>query len=224
MYIDLFVKQHIQAQIASDAALNHLIGIQMPVTPYQPDDIIQFWFDRPLSEAGTASYRKVWFAKNADFDAVVKQRFADVYAAGLAGQLDPWRTTPTGTLALILLFDQFPRNMFRDTPAAFATDAKALELAKGAIAQGFDQQLTPMQRWFVYMPFMHSESLNDQQRSVELFETLRTHPAIASAYDYALKHRAVIERFGRFPHRNVLLDRTSTPTELEFLTQPGSSF
>jgi len=224
MCIDLFVKQSIQAQIASDAALNHLIGIQMPVTSYQPDDIIQFWFDRPPNEAGTASYRKVWFAKNADFDQAVKQQFAYVYAAGLAGQLEPWRTTPTGTLALILLFDQFPRNMFRDTPAAFAADAKALALAKSAIAQGFDQQLPPIQRWFVYLPFMHSEHLNDQQRAVELFETLRSNPEIASAYDYALKHQAVIERFGRFPHRNAILGRTSTPTELEFLTQPGSSF
>jgi len=196
----------------------------MPVTSYQPDNIIEFWFDRPLNEAGTATYRKVWFRKNADFDQAMNQQFAEVYAAAVAGHLDRWQITPIGTLALILLLDQFPRNMFRDKPDAFATDVKALELANSAIAQGFDQQLPPIQRWFVYLPFMHSESLNDQQRSVELFETLRSHPDIASAYDYALKHREVIQQFGRFPHRNAILGRTSTPEELEFLKQPGSSF
>jgi uncharacterized protein (DUF924 family) len=127
-------------------------------------------------------------------------------------------------VTLVLLFDQFPRNMFRGTPQAFATDDRALAIAQKALAQRFGQSLPVVQRWFFYMPFEHSETLEHQRQAVELFYPLRNSPDAAGTYSYAVKHLAVIEQFGRFPHRNQSLDRESTPAEREFLKQPGSSF
>lgn len=190
----------------------------------QIEDIIRFWFDRSPHESGTGSYRKVWFSKDPAFDQEIETRFRSVYEQAAAGELDHWQETATGSLALILLLDQFPRNLFRGQPRAFATDHKALTIARHAIDQGLAQTLPPIQRWFVYLPFMHSEDLEHQNQCVELFETLRDNPEIESAYTYALKHRDVIERFGRFPHRNQFLGRGTTPEEAEFLKQPGSSF
>lgn len=187
--------------------------------------ILQFWFGEPGSEA--ASYnqrRKVWFGKQPEFDALICQQFQAVYKQAVVGELENWQQTPQGCLALIIVLDQFPRNMFRGTPQAFAADFQALRSAQFAIEQGFDHQLVPIQRIFMYLPFEHSEDLVQQQRSVELFHQLSTEaPELADVHDYALRHQAVIQKFGRFPHRNVILGRESTAAELAFLQQPGSS-
>ncbi len=188
----------------------------------QIDEIIRFWFTEP--DGTTGKNRKVWFTKDPEFDAIVRDRFLVAYQAAATGALDPWQESATGCLALILLLDQFPRNIFRGQPESFATDAKALAVAQGAIFQGFDQALPLIQRWFVYMPFMHSEDLAIQRQSVELFRQFTEDPETQSSYPYAIKHLEVIERFGRFPHRNAILGRENTPEETEFLKQPGSSF
>ena len=127
-------------------------------------------------------------------------------------------------MALILLLDQFPRNLFRGTPRAFATDPQALAAARNAVDRGFDRHFLPVRRWFLYLPFEHAEDLQLQQQSVKLFEQLRDDAASASTIDYAIRHFEVIQRFGRFPHRNQILGRQTTPEEAEFLNQPGSSF
>lgn len=186
------------------------------------NDVLTFWFEDPTGQ--TASYRKVWFSKNAAFDQEIRDRFLDLYEQANYGMLAHWQETPQGCLALILLWDQFPRNMFRNQPEAFATDEKALVCAQQAIARGFDQALPLIQRWFVYLPFMHSEILAMQQQSVELFRQFIDDPNTQSSYPYALKHLEVIERFGRFPHRNSILGRENRLEETEFLQQPGSSF
>jgi uncharacterized protein (DUF924 family) len=189
-------------------------------------EILEFWFGNPQQEDTSYSQRrKIWFRKDPNFDQVVSDRFLATYQQAVAGDLDDWQESPLGTLALVLLFDQFPRNMFRGTPKAFATDSRALFLAKKAIAQGFDQAISAIQRLFFYLPFEHSENLADQHQSVALMQQLRdTDPDLDDVFDYAIRHRDVIERFGRFPHRNQILGRTSTPEEAEFLLQPGSSF
>ncbi|HEY9615268.1 MAG TPA: DUF924 family protein [Microcoleaceae cyanobacterium] len=189
----------------------------------QIEAILKFWFDDP-NAITTGGYRKVWFSKDPDFDRTIQTQFLTDYQQAAIWQLDHWQATPTGCLALILLLDQFSRNLFRGQPQSFATDAKALMIAEQAIAQEFDQALPLIQRWFVYLPFMHSEDLAMQQRSVQLFTPFQDNPVTQSAYTYALKHLEVIERFGRFPHRNAILGRETTPEEAKFLTQPGSSF
>ncbi|NET55767.1 MAG: DUF924 domain-containing protein [Symploca sp. SIO2E6] len=189
----------------------------------QIKEILDFWFGKP-QDPDYGKIRKFWFTKNPEFDQEVRSRFLSVYQQAAAGQLDQWRTSPHSCLALIILLDQFPRNLFRSQPQAFASDPQALSMAQYAINQGFDQQLPPVQRWFIYMPFEHSENLEHQRQSVELFTGLTDEPNFASAIDYAHRHLKVIERFGRFPHRNQILGRASTPEELEFLQQPGSSF
>ncbi|MGB7444280.1 MAG: DUF924 family protein [Coleofasciculaceae cyanobacterium] len=186
-------------------------------------EILDFWFGKP-NQPDYGKERKVWFSKNPEFDQEVRSRFLEDYQLSAIGQLGDWQKTPLGCLALILLLDQFPRNMFRGQPQAFATDPQALATAKHAVAQGFDQELLPVQRWFIYIPFEHSEKLADQQRCLELFSTLKDEPSSASTINYAYRHFQVIERFGRFPHRNQILGRETTPEEAEFLQQPGSSF
>lgn len=189
----------------------------------QVNEILEFWFGNPES-ADYGKQRKQWFTKNPTFDNDVRSQFLNDYQQAAAGQLDNWKTSPQSCLALIILLDQFPRNMFRGQPQAFATDSKALETAEHAIDWGFDQELLPIQRWFIYLPFQHSENLKHQHQSVELFSTLKDDPNCAEGIDYANRHLRVIERFGRFPHRNSILGRQTTPEEAEFLKQPGSSF
>lgn len=190
--------------------------------------VLGFWF-LPTSDHGHSHFRAEWFGKDDAFDAMIRTRFAAEVEAALNGQL-PLADGPEEHLAHILLLDQFTRNIFRNTPRAFAGDAQALALANGLVNQGRDLTLPPFMRWFVYLPFEHSELLVDQERAVELFTHLRadaqtlTDAAFDGALDYAIKHRNVIARFGRFPHRNAILGRLSTPEELEFLSQPGSSF
>ncbi len=189
-----------------------------------PADVLDFWFGAP----GSAEYgrlRKHWFEKNPAFDEAIRQRFLPTLEAAAAGQLDGWANQPESLLALIVLLDQFPRNLFRNTPRAFATDARALALAQQAVTQGFDAHLMPVARAFIYLPFEHSEDLALQDRAVALFTALAGNGAeFASYLDYAERHRKVIRRFGRFPHRNAILGRASTAAEIEYLSQPGAGF
>jgi uncharacterized protein (DUF924 family) len=176
------------------------------------DDIVTFWF-QDLSP-------KDWYRKDKEIDAEVTRRFGEVYSRLNEGVPDDWLATPQGILAAILVLDQFPRNMFRDHPRAFATAAQALDLSKRAIAEGIDLKLKPEERAFVYMPFQHAEDAEDQARSVELFTALGNKLNL----DFAVRHKEIIDRFGRFPHRNAVLGRASTEDESAFLKEPGSSF
>jgi len=176
------------------------------------DGIVDFWFGELTPED--------WWRKVPAIDAEIGRRFSAVYDALKSGVPADWFSTPKGYLAAILAFDQFPRNMFRDDARAFATDAQALLLAKRAIADGIDAKLPPEQRAFIYLPFQHSEDRNEQVRSIELFTALGNPLNL----DFAIRHKQIIDRFGRFPHRNEILGRKSTPEELAFLRQPGSSF
>ncbi len=189
-----------------------------------PVDVLDFWFGAPGSrEFGRP--RKRWFKKNPAFDEEIRRRFLSALEDAAAGRLDGWAAQPEGLLALIVLLDQFPRNLFRNQPRAFATDSLALDLAQQAVKQGFDGRLLPLQRVFAYLPYEHSEDLAMQDRSVTLFAGLAEGREGFGAYlDYAEKHRAVIRRFGRFPHRNAILGRASTPEEIEYLAQPGAGF
>ena len=182
--------------------------------------VLDFWFQ----PAG--SYRPEWFRKDAAFDASIRDRFAADVEAALAGTL-PAPVSEEDLLAHIVVLDQFTRNIFRDSARAFAGDAQALRLAMRLVTEGRDKNLGPWQRWFAYLPFEHAESPLEQERSVALFAALAREmqaPAFDSALDYAERHRVIIERFGRFPHRNAILGRASTAEESEFLKQPGSSF
>lgn len=185
--------------------------------------ILNFWFGEPTDE-NYGKPRQVWFQKKPKFDAEIRSQFLADYDRASRGELDDWREDQESCLALILLLDQFPRNLFRGTPKAFATDDRALKTAKYAIARGFDRPLIPVKRWFFYLPLEHSENLEDQYRALGLFRQLSGDPDSASGIDYARRHFEVIQRFGRFPHRNEILGRSPTPQEREFLKQPGSSF
>jgi uncharacterized protein (DUF924 family) len=185
--------------------------------------LLNFWFGSPKTPT-FGQPRKFWFVKDPAFDLDLKQRFLETYQRACKGQYDNWPQTTLGSLALILVFDQLPRNFFRDSSQAFATDARALAIAQELVASRCDRQLVPVQRWFVYLPFEHSENLEHQHQAVALFEQLSADPDSTRAIEYAYKHRDVIQRFGRFPHRNTRLNRPSTPEELEFLRQPGSRF
>ena len=188
------------------------------------NEILDFWFGTSQEDtAGIA--RKVWFTKDPGFDQTIQTRFMADYQQAAAGKLYHWQQSSQGCVALVLLLDQFPRNMFRGSARAFATDTQALSVTQHAIACALNQELPPLQRWFLYIPFMHSENLDHQRQSVELFRQLRDEDSeTKSAFPYAVRHLEVIERFGRFPHRNKILGRVSTPEETEFLKQPGSSF
>jgi uncharacterized protein (DUF924 family) len=189
----------------------------------QPQQILNFWFGQP-SDVNYGKSRQIWFSKQPEFDLEVTNQFLSDYTQAASGELDEWRHSSDSSLALILLLDQFPRHMFRDTPQAFATDWQALSIAQYAVAQNYDTQLSPVQRWFIYLPFEHSENLDHQRRSVELFAQLREDPDSTDTINYAVRHMEVISRFGRFPHRNIILGRPSTPAEEEFLQQSGSTF
>lgn len=196
-----------------------------PTVAAAPDSaaVLAFWFGTP-DDAEFTKPRRAWFTKDPAFDAEIRRRFGRLYEDALAGRCDHWRDDPQACLALILLFDQFSRNMFRDTPRAFAADPRALELARHAVAMGFDRRVPVVHRAFFYLPFEHSEDIADQHRAVALFEAVDPHPGKAEGIDYAVRHRDIIARFGRFPHRNAILGRESTAEEIAFLNQPNSSF
>ncbi|MGB2925187.1 MAG: DUF924 family protein [Limnothrix sp.] len=185
--------------------------------------VLDFWFGE-RTDPNYGRSRKEWFIKNSAFDDLVREHLESFYQQAKLGLFKNWRRNPNGCLALIILLDQVPRNLFRRTPQAFATDNKALEIAQWAIANSFDHGLLTVQKLFIYLPFEHSETIADQRRSLELFNSLADDPEAKSFIDYAQKHFDVIERFGRFPHRNEILGRTNTAAETEFLSQPGSSF
>lgn len=189
----------------------------------RPEDILDFWFGPPGS-AERDRKRDVWFKSDPAYDALLRDSFLADQQRAAAGEYDFWTSTPEGSLALLLLLDQLPRNLYRDSPQAFATDARARDIAGITVPRGFDQLLPPVWRWFVYLPFEHSERLHDQERSLSLFGALPATPEHDEVKDYAKRHYDVIKRFGRFPHRNAILGRASTPEEIEFLKQPGSSF
>ena len=168
-------------------------------------DVLDFWFSPDMEPH--------WFSKSDAIDDQIRDAFADTHHAAHRRELDGWADTPDGALALVIVLDQFPRNIFRGTGRAFESDEIALEHARAAVDAGFDQQLEPARRVFLYLPFEHSEDLPDQTRSVELFEALGD----PGYLDYAVQHRDIIERFGRFPHRNAVLDRPNTPDEDAFL-------
>ncbi|MGI2907906.1 DUF924 family protein [Tolypothrix sp. VBCCA 56010] len=189
----------------------------------QAKPILEFWFGHP-DEPNYGKPRKTWFNKTPEFDEELRTRFGTDYQKAAAGHLDDWIDLPETCLALILLLDQFPRCIFRDTPEAFATDWEALSAAQQAIALGYDRHFLPVQRWFIYLPFEHSENLDHQHQSVKLFQQLSHDPDSAEAIEYAYRHLEIIERFGRFPHRNAILGRISSLEEEEFLQQPGSGF
>ena len=177
-----------------------------------PGDILSFWFEE--------IEQKKWFKGGPEFDALIQDRFGDVFEAAAAGELDPWADTPEGCAALIIVLDQFSRNLYRDDARAFATDAKALALTKVAIEKGWLDLIPADHAKFLLTPLMHSEDLADQERGIPLFAKYGG----PDKERYAIAHRDIIARFGRFPHRNKLLGRQSMPEEEEFLTQPGSSF
>jgi uncharacterized protein (DUF924 family) len=184
-----------------------------------PGDVLAFWFG-PTPHVERAE----WFRKDAAFDAAIRERFGDALARGLAGAYGEWCGEPHGALARVVLLDQFTRNAFRDTPRAFAGDARALATADEAIARGFDAALDRYERWFLYMPYEHSEDRAMQRRALELFGALARDEGLDGPLPYAERHAAIVERFGRFPHRNAILGRESTPEEIAFLREPGSSF
>ncbi|MEJ7632474.1 MAG: DUF924 family protein [Rubrobacteraceae bacterium] len=191
--------------------------------PSSAGGILDFWFGRE-DEPGYGEFRNVWFQKDEDFDREVQTRFREDHERAANGDLDEWREEARSALALVILLDQFPRNIFRGDAQTHATDAKAQEVSEHAIERALDRELPAFQRMFLYMPFMHSESIEAQRRSVELFQRLRDEPGGPDVVSYAIGHRDIVERFGRFPHRNDILGRQTTPEEAEFLTQPGSSF
>lgn len=189
------------------------------------------WFGDEADDAAVAAARAgLWWGKSPDTDLEIEAAFGDVASRAAAGTLDHWTGFPRGRLALILALDQLPRVIHRGTPAAFAADAAARWAAERGLASGVDRLLRPVERVFFYLPFEHSESIADQERSVQLFESLAAEvpPAWRRTFDgfldYAHRHREVIVRFGRFPHRNAVLGRDSTPQELAFLAEPDSSF
>ena len=197
-----------------------------------PDTIHEYWFGSALQDAAvTARERaRLWWSKSREFDNEIRRRFENCVIKAGSGELDYWAANPQDRLALILLTDQFPRSIYRGSAKAFAFDTKALSLARDGIDLGFDNALRPLEKVFFYLPLEHSELLADQQRSVSLFQKLVDEagpdqkPTFAEYLDFAVRHRDIISRFGRFPHRNEALGRISTPEELSFLQQPGSGF
>ncbi|MGH6902775.1 MAG: DUF924 family protein, partial [Geminicoccaceae bacterium] len=175
-------------------------------------EVLTFWFSEQS--------RRLWFAPTPEFDQEIRERFAGLSARAASGELSAWEQTPDGCLALCVLLDQMPRNMFRGTPHVYATDRKALEVAKRAVSMGFDRGLPSEQKQCLYLPFSHSERLADQERALALFEAA----GLADALAYVRGHLAIIRRFGRFPHRNAILGRSSTPEEREFLAQSPESY
>ncbi len=176
------------------------------------EQVLQFWFEELEP--------KQWWVKDTELDAQITQRFGELHQQAIQGELHAWRGSALGSLAEVIVLDQFSRNIFRDTAGAFAADPLALALSQTAIERGYDRILSPTQRSFLYMPYMHSESKLIHSEAVQLFEAL----GISSTLEFEFKHKAIIDRFGRYPHRNAIVGRDSTAEELAFLEQPDSSF
>jgi uncharacterized protein (DUF924 family) len=194
--------------------------MQSTVLPDQARTLLDFWFGPP-GDPDRERHREIWFKSTDEFDTALRREFLADYEAAAAGSLDEWEASAEGALALVLMLDQVPRNIFRGTPRAYATDAAARAAADRALARGFDMMVPPAWRLFFYMPFHHSENLTDQRRSVALSATLprRNPDRRGSLRRYGCPYVEVIERFGRFPHRNEILGRQSTPEEVAFLAE-----
>lgn len=198
--------------------------------PWQP--LLDFWFGDDADDVTRARRQSsLWWGKSSETDALIQRRFGELAEAAATGKLDDWAEVPAGRLALILLLDQVPRNIHRGTPAAFAQDAKARELCLKGLVLGADKGLSPLGRVFFYLPLEHAESGEQQARSVALFEALAAEQASSEARDtfegfadFARRHRVIVDRFGRFPHRNAILGRPDQGEETAFLQQPGSGF
>lgn len=193
--------------------------------------VVDYWFGHNPNDAATAKEQSsLWWSKNPAIDAEIRHRFKSLVVTTETGSLDGWKSSIDGVLALILLTDQFPRNIYRDTPEAFRLDPLARKFCKDGLVSRADQDLRPIERVFFYLPLEHSEDPDDQHRCVTLFRELAAEvsaelkPAFDGFVDFALRHKVIIDRFGRFPHRNRILGRRSTLDELEFLQQPDSSF
>lgn len=207
-----------------DQEKHHAISSEMtPPDLTRAEALLDFWFGPPGTPERTQA-REVWFKADAAFDAACRRQFLGDHERAAAGELAAWQRAPESSLALVLLLDQLPRNLFRDTPRAFATDPLARQMARHAIDAGFDRRLPPVWRWFFYLPFEHAEELADQALCVALHQSLPEDGDKAELLHYARRHYEIIARFGRFPHRNRVLGRTSTPEEAEFLREPGSAF
>lgn len=176
------------------------------------EEVLKFWFGEEPTQA-----RKEWFVKDEKFDSKIRVQFLSLYQRASQGELATWAEDPQSLLALLIILDQFPRNMFRQKPESFVADALARQYAKKGLSKGFDQQVLPLQRVFYYLPFEHSEKIEDQEESVRLFIKLEQELPRSGFTDYAIKHAEIIKRFGRFPHRNAILKRSSTREEKEFL-------
>jgi len=197
----------------------------------QAESILEFWFGSEADDVLAAKQQaKMWWKKSPQVDHEIRERFADLLDMAADGKLDDWLAEPRTRLALIILADQFSRNMYRDTARAFAFDRFAQTWCKSGLDSAADRQLRPIERVFFYLPLEHSESLPDQQRSVALYKELvdtvpDEHRELFEGYlQFAERHRDIVQRFGRFPHRNAILGRESTEAEIAFLRQPGSSF
>lgn len=194
-----------------------------PIDPHA-SQVLDFWFGAP-GESHYLQTRAEWFRKDAAFDALIRQRFGALIESALRGELAGWAAQPLSALAQIIVLDQFTRNTRRDSADMFAGDAQALAAAHAMCRAGSDRRLAGVQRQFVYLPFEHAEDLGEQRESLRLFAELgRDEPALAGLLEWARKHHDIVVRFGRFPHRNAALGRTSTAEEIEFLRQPGSGF
>lgn len=199
-------------------------------TPVEAEAVLGFWFG-PLDAQGLPDEARMrrWFS-GGDVDAEIRRRFGSLHARAAEGACDGWTASPRGTLALIVVLDQFSRNLHRGTPAMYANDARAVALAEDLVAAGRDRALRPVERLFVYMPFMHAEAVVPQERCVGLLTGLvdesagRLRDALSENLRFALLHRDIVVRFGRFPHRNAILGRDSTPEEVAFLKGPDSRF
>jgi uncharacterized protein (DUF924 family) len=188
-----------------------------------PQEVLDFWFGAPGSpEYGAA--RALWFRGGPEADRAIRDRFLGCYERAAAGRLDHWGEAPRPCLALVVVLDQFPRNMFRGAARSFAADDLARQAARRVLARGYDRGLLPVERMFAYLPFMHSEDLADQRLSVELFSGLDDYPGRRQSIDYAVLHLRIVERFGRFPHRNDILGRASTPEEIAYLANGAERF
>ena len=191
--------------------------------PERARHLLDFWF-APEGDPGREKRRQIWFKSTAEFDTAVRGNFLADHELAAKGALSAWEAMPESALALVLLLDQVPRNIFRGDPRAYASDPQAHAAAGRALAQGFDLGVPPVWRIFFYLPFEHSEDIANQRRALDLFAALPTDPDRPQALGEVHRHYDIIARFGRFPHRNAILGRASTEEEISFLAEPGSSF
>ena len=189
------------------------------VFPGTITEVLDFWFGTPRGKA-----RAEWFRKDERFDEEIRRRFGEVHAAAARRELEDWRAAPESMLALLIVLDQFSRNLYRGDRRAFAQDGHARVCAGEALVRGDDKDSLPVERQFLYLPFEHSEDRADQALAVSLMSQLEEYPETRGLSQWAIKHQVIVERFGRFPHRNAILGRASTPEETEFLKTPGSGF